>query len=402
METLPTFNNLKSLSHQLSVQIEDLRVLDNNDLRARRKATATARRLLDELIHPEEAAAEQIITLSEWASIRMFMKWKFFDRIPLKGSISYEELAASIGAEEALVIRMGQMLVSTGKLLQPAPNHVAHSRLSPSYKTGDRNGYSFAMHHDDFQPVLSSLPAYFDKYGSRLPKGKTEIPMSFAAGADGRLTPWEIFARQGKEHLEQFGFAMQAMPNYAWPFTGAYDFSWVEEYASADPERLLIVDVGGSYGHALRANLVKYQGIPRSRCVVEDRSEMIPNIREAHAGDEVMRDVRKVAANFHDEQPVKGALIYLIRRCIHDYDDDDCVNILKILAESLPENEPRARILINEQIMTESPHRWVAAMDIIMMTWASLERSEQQFGKLANRAGLAVVKVHKAEGETSM
>lgn len=342
METLPTFNNLKSLSHQLSVQIEDLRVLDNNDLRARRKATVTARRLLDELIHPEEAAAEQIITvhftsihshysnltatiqLSEWASIRMFMKWKFFDRIPLKGSISYEELAASIGAEEALVsrsttpsftsrdlltppkVRMGQMLVSTGKLLQPAPNHVAHSRLSPSYKTGDRNGYSFAMHHDDFQPVLSSLPAYFDKYGSRLPKGKTEIPMSFAAGADGRLTPWEIFARQGKEHLEQFGFAMQAMPNYAWPFTGAYDFSWVEEYASADPERLLIVDVGGSYGHALRANLVKYQGIPRSRCVVEDRSEMIPNIREAHAGDEVMRDVRKVAANFHDEQPVKG------------------------------------------------------------------------------------------------
>lgn len=95
-----------------------------------------------------------------------------------------------------------------------------------------------------------------------------------------------------------------------------------------------------------------------------------------------------------------GALIYLIRRCIHDYDDDDCVNILKILADSLPDDEPRARILINEQIVTDPPHRWVAAMDIIMLTWASKERSEQQFKDLASRAGLEVVKVHKAEGAT--
>lgn len=198
------------------------------------------------------------------------------------------------------------MLVSTGKLLEPAPNHVAHSRLSPSYKTGDRNGYSFAMHHDDFQTVFANLPGYFDKYGPHLPVGKTNIPLCYAYGEDGKMSHWEVLAKPGKEREEQFGFAMQAMINYAWPYTGAYDFSWVEEYATKNSERPLIVDVGGSFGTALRANLVKYPGIPRSRCAVEDRSTMIPSIQEELAKDPVMKDVQKIAADFHKEQPVKG------------------------------------------------------------------------------------------------
>ncbi|OTB07522.1 hypothetical protein M426DRAFT_8526 [Hypoxylon sp. CI-4A] len=408
-------DDLEALCHELSVQVQALRTMDKtNDLFARQKATSTARKLMNELIHPEEVASEQTVILAEWAAIRMFMQWKFFDKIPLEGSMSYQELASSVDAEYALVSRLGQVLVSTGKLLQPAPKHVAHSRLSPSYRTGDRNGSSFAMNHDDFQPVFSSLPDYFKKYGPRLPRGKTNIPICFAYGADGRLDPWEVLAERGAEHIERFGLAMQALTNTMWPYTGAYDFTWVGEYAATNQERPLIVDVGGSYGHALRANLVEFSGIPPARCIVEDREEMIPLIREAHATDTIMKDVQKAKADFHSEQPVKGkhrpsiiisvhipgALIYFIRRCIHDYDDDDCVNILKILAGSLPDDEPRARILINEQIMTDSPHRFVAAMDMIMMVFASKERSEQEFEKLANRAGLVVVKVHKPEDAT--
>lgn len=33
----------------------------------------------------------------------MYMKWNFFDKIPSEGSISYRELASSIGADEPLV-----------------------------------------------------------------------------------------------------------------------------------------------------------------------------------------------------------------------------------------------------------------------------------------------------------
>ncbi|KAI1209954.1 S-adenosyl-L-methionine-dependent methyltransferase [Annulohypoxylon truncatum] len=330
----------------------------------------------------------------------MFMKWKFFDKIPVEGGVSYQDLAASVGAQGEIVSRMGQMLVSTGTLLQPKPGSVAHSRLSLRYKTGNSNGSAFAMLYDDFQPVFAKLPGFFGKYGPNLPVGKTNIPITFASGADGKLTPWEVFAQQGTEHIEQFGLAMQAMTGYLWPHTGAYDFTWVGKYAATNPNRTLIIDVGGSFGHSLRANLVKYPNIPPGRCAVEDREEMIPSITKAHANDPVMENVQKVAADFHKEQPVKGALIYFIRRCLHDYDDNDCVNILKILADSLPEDEPQARVLINEHIMTDPPDREVAAIDIIMMTWASLERTVQQLEKLADRAGLVVIKVHRAGGSS--
>jgi hypothetical protein len=85
---------------------------------------------------------------------------------------------------------------------------------------------------------------------------------------------------------------------------------------------------------------------------------------------------------------------------MHDYTDDECVQILKHLADSLPADEPRARVLVNEQINTEYPTTFVAAYDLLMMTVGSLERSEKQFEDLAKRAGLEVVKVHRKEAST--
>ncbi|KAI5866993.1 S-adenosyl-L-methionine-dependent methyltransferase [Durotheca rogersii] len=393
--------DLELLCQELSAKIQELNNADeNNDLSARRKATAVARKLYTELVHPDEVAAEQMVTMSEWASIRMFIEWKIFDLIPLDGNVSWRELAASVGVQEELVSRLGRMLVSTGGLRQPAPGRVAHSRLSLAYRSGDCNGALFFTAYDTLQPALVSLPGFFNKYEPRLPRGKTYTPVTFAAGVDGRLTHWEVLEQRGPTHLEQFGLSMQGMIDFAWPYTGVYDFAWVEEYAAGAAERPLIVDVGGSYGHALRANLVKYPGIPPARCVVEDRPEMIASIEKAHADDPVMRDVQKIACDFHAEQSVKGALIYFIRRCLHDYDDDDCVGMLKILAAALPEDEPRARILINDQIMTDPPDRWVATMDITMLAWSSLERTEEQFATVVRRAGLDVVKVHKVEGQT--
>lgn len=59
-----TVDGLETLCTELSAQIQTLRNVDKgDDLPARRTATRTARKLLDELIHPEEAAAEQLITV---------------------------------------------------------------------------------------------------------------------------------------------------------------------------------------------------------------------------------------------------------------------------------------------------------------------------------------------------
>jgi hypothetical protein len=41
--------------------------------------------------------------MAEMGAIRMFMKMKAFDKIPLGGSISYDDLADSLGAEVPLI-----------------------------------------------------------------------------------------------------------------------------------------------------------------------------------------------------------------------------------------------------------------------------------------------------------
>lgn len=95
-----------------------------------------------------------------------------------------------------------------------------------------------------------------------------------------------------------------------------------------------------------------------------------------------------------------GALIYYLRHIIHDYQDSVCINILKQLADALPENEPRARILICEQIMSDkaTPSPVTIVMDMTMMNIGAKERTEAAFERIITAAGLNLVKFHRQLG----
>ena len=45
--------------------------------------------------------------MAEMGALRMMMELKIFDKIPQQGSISYSDLAASVGAEESLLSKQG-------------------------------------------------------------------------------------------------------------------------------------------------------------------------------------------------------------------------------------------------------------------------------------------------------
>jgi hypothetical protein len=95
-----------------------------------------------------------------------------------------------------------------------------------------------------------------------------------------------------------------------------------------------------------------------------------------------------------------GALIYYLRHILHDYQDSVCINILKHIANALPENEPRAKFLICEQIMSDkaTPSPVTTAMDMAMMNIGAKERAEAAFEKLVTAAGLRLVKCHRRPG----
>lgn len=47
-----------------------------------------------------------------------------------------------------------------------------------------------------------------------------------------------------------------------------------------------------------------------------------------------------------------GALVYYLRRVLHDWDDADCVRILQNVAKSM--SPEKSRILISEQLISET------------------------------------------------
>lgn len=61
----------------------------------------------------------EIVQMAEMSAIRMFMKMGAFDKIPLEGTISYRDLAASLGAEEALISTLSDAIFKYTSLTDP-------------------------------------------------------------------------------------------------------------------------------------------------------------------------------------------------------------------------------------------------------------------------------------------
>jgi len=111
----------------------------------RQRMANAARQIINTVRDPGETPYEFSTHMGEVGAIRMFMKLRAFDKIPLEGSITYKELADSLGLEETLITRIAWMMVATGFLNQIGEDQVAHSRLSKSYVHGNPQGVFFQI-----------------------------------------------------------------------------------------------------------------------------------------------------------------------------------------------------------------------------------------------------------------
>jgi hypothetical protein len=89
-----------------------------------------------------------------------------------------------------------------------------------------------------------------------------------------------------------------------YPILASYSLDWVVAKSKESTDRKLVVDVGGSKGHALRSIGTATPGLDMSRCVLEDLPEVVAAAREL--ADPSLKDVEMVGVDFHSEQPVKG------------------------------------------------------------------------------------------------
>ena len=116
------------------------------------------------------------------------------------------------------------------------------------------------------------------------------------------------------------------------------------------PSGSTVVDVGGARGHvsAYLANEFKHLSF-----VVQD----LPAVIDGTDGDtsyqipeEVADRVKLMSHDFFNEQPVKGAAVYIVRYILHNWSDTYAAKILRRLVDVM---EPGARIVVSDHILPE-------------------------------------------------
>jgi hypothetical protein len=150
-----------------------------------------------------------------------------------------------------------------------------------------------------------------------------------------------------------------------------------------------LVDVAGGAGSTLAAIL---RANPRLRGVLFDLPHVIERSRSYLAQQGVTDRCRIEAGSFFETIP-EGADGYFMKHIIHDWDDADCLRILRHCRTAMPD---RAKLLVCEKVVPAgNDPSYSKTMDLVMLalTDGGRERTESEFRDLFAQAGLRVTKI---------
>jgi hypothetical protein len=279
-----------------------------------------------------------------------------------------EEIAGKVGAHAPSLYRVMRMLASLGVFKEGPPRSFALTPVGEVLKT-DAPGsarYMAMMFGEEFSTRAYEHIADCLRTGG---DGVTE-----AYGKD----IWAVLAER-PEQCETFQRAMtNSTAGAADAIVEAYDFSSIERLA----------DVGGGHG-LLLASILRRN--PKLQGVLYDRPEVVASVpKTTFAGCEGRIGIE--AGSFFERVP-DGCDAYMMKHIIHDWSDEHCRTILRLMREKLSKN---GRVLICEMVVGDEPGPTPAKMldiEMLVMTVGGRERTAEEFGALFAASGLRLNRV---------
>jgi hypothetical protein len=297
------------------------------------------------------------------ASTRLLDQW---DAQP----VHLAELARRVGIEETRLGRLINLLASQG-VLDIAPDgaicHTPRSRALQAIRS------SIMVQRMALQSGLC--------LGEAMRTGKTGFEACFGQPA------FEYLAA----NPEQADYFAQRMSQIT-----VYDEPLILAQLEFQPFRLA-VDIGGSHGTLLLGLLAKY---PDARGIVFDLPDVAARAAERLSSRPQGNRIEAVGGDFLRSVPAGGDL-YLMKQILHNWDDDQCIAILKSVRTAIV---PTGRIAVIDRLLPETTAPDMAFVwDLLMMIWSTgRERSLSQFRALLESAGFAVAKVSVNTGRMSI
>jgi len=264
--------------------------------------------------------------------------------------IAVDKIAAKVGAHAPSLYRVMRMLASMGVFNEV---HGKRFALSPAGELlrSDAPGsmrYIAMMFGDPW-----TTRAY-EHFADCLRTGQDGVSKAYGQHV------FDVLAER-PEQLETFQAAMTSSSTLAGhAVVSAYDFGGI----------MRIADVGGGHG-ALLASILRHY--PNMQGVLFDREEIV------------------------GERVPDGCDAYIMKHIIHDWSDEHCRTILKLMREKLPAN---GRVLLCEMVVTDEPGPTPAKMldiEMLLVTVGGKERTKHEFAELLGSCGLHLSRIVATE-----
>jgi hypothetical protein len=318
---------------------------------------------------PPSAVMFKLIT-GRWVSQLIYVaaKLELADRLK-HGPRTVEDLAAAAEVQAPALYRVLRALASVGVFAE-AKNR--RFKLTPLALTLQKT-VPGSMH-----PVVLLFEEHFTTrpWEHLLHGVKTgEIPFLKAHG----VSPFEYLEKH-PEALKVFGESMTSVSSTENPaIAAAYSFSQMET----------VVDVGGGHGSLLSAIL---KANPKLKGVLFDQPSVCASAKQDRyvTPKGIAERCALQSGDFFKTVP-KGCDAYIVKRVLHDWDDDRCAIIL---SNCLSAMNKKGRVLVVDSVIRpgNDPDRG-KLLDMQMLILGGRERTKQEFKKLFRDVGLKLNRV---------
>ncbi|GES66777.1 O-methyltransferase [Aspergillus terreus] len=294
--------------------------------------------------------------------LRWLCHFRIFYLVPFQGSIAYAELAVLAQVPEHALKSIARMAMTNGLFVEMPPGHISHSATSALLQSNS-GFHDWAVFNSDISaPTALAMADVHEKWPDTPDIAHTAYNIVFNTDM-----PFFKHLSQQPERHRQFAGYMRAVT----ASQGTHLNLIVEGWDWASIGRGLVVDVGGSTGHASIALARKF---PDLTFIVEDLPDVVAGgpayLDRQDGAEELASRISYKAHNFFEPQPVRDADVYVLRMILHDWPLDDSVRILARLVEAL---KPGARILIMDSVLPDpgsvpaSRERLLRVRDLTML-----------------------------------
>ncbi|KAJ3546932.1 hypothetical protein NM208_g1767 [Fusarium decemcellulare] len=328
-----------------------------------------------------------------YMAIKIALDLKIFDHFASKPQ-SLEELVKATKADARLLNRILRLITALGWIKQDAVDVWQSTPLSrlatvPAFRDW------LTVHFDTRMQTYSEFPEWLRKH---------DYKTSWASDTDNIWLQengepvWEYMASH-PEYGARFDSAMSMQDSLPPEMSPPYPFPDELKDTKVDGESVTLVDVGGGFGQTIDSIKTNYPDLG-GKFILQDLPKSIDALdaaRSQTAGFQAM------SHDFFKEQPVKGAKYYHMRRILHDWNDEKC---LEILAAARSAMDPAySKLLVVDFVLPDLNAGLLEShLDLMMMTTCDgQERSESEWHQLLGKAGFRIDRILRPEvGTTSV